>query len=67
ALPIGFAMIMFGLYRADIIPRWQALAVIVGLALLINPDIEIISSVGAALMCAGLVPLGLRELFGRLG
>lgn len=67
ALPVGFAMIMFGLYRADIIPRWQALAVIVGLALLINPDIEIISSVGAALMCAGLVPLGLRELVGRLG
>lgn len=67
ALPVGFALIMFGLWRAEIVPRWQALCVIIGLALLINPDIEIISSIGAALMCAGLVPLGLRELLGRLG
>jgi hypothetical protein len=33
---------------------------IVGLLLLLNPDIEIISSAGALLMCLGFIPVGAR-------
>jgi hypothetical protein len=35
---------------------------IIGLLLLNNPDIELISCVGAALMITGYVPLGIRVL-----
>ncbi|MDH3264632.1 MAG: hypothetical protein OEM24_11605 [Paracoccaceae bacterium] len=65
-LPIGFALQIAGLMRERIIPVWQGVAVIAGLLLLINPDIEIISSAGALLMCLGLIPMGLRDLQGTL-
>lgn len=66
ALPLGVAVQMIGLLRERIIPRWQGVSIIIGLLLLINPDVEIVSSVGAALMCIGLIPIGLRELRGAL-
>ena len=65
-LPLGFVVLILGLLKERIIPRWQGVAAIIGLILLINPDIEIISSVGATLMCAGLIPIGLREIAGKL-
>ena len=64
-LPLGVVLQMIGLLKEQIIPRWQGISIIAGLILLINPDIEIISSVGALLMCAGLVPIGTREIRGR--
>lgn len=64
---VGFILQTLGLTRAKIIPRWQGVLIIIGLLLLINPDIEIISSVGAILMCIGLIPIGIRELKGTLG
>ncbi|MCP4384163.1 MAG: hypothetical protein GY798_22590 [Hyphomicrobiales bacterium] len=67
ALPIGFVLITIGLIKEQIVPRWQGICTIVGLVLLINPDIEIISSTGAALMCIGLIPLGLKDMIGSLG
>ena len=67
ALPLGVIVQMIGLLRERIIPRWQGVSTIVGLLLLINPDIEIISSLGALLMCVGLIPIGIRELRGVLG
>jgi hypothetical protein len=66
ALPLGVVVQMIGLLREHIIPRWQGVSIIVGLLLLINPDIEIVSSVGALLMCVGLIPIGIRELRGSL-
>lgn len=65
-LPIGFILQTIGLMKENIIPKWQGISIVVGLLLLINPDIEIISSVGATLMCIGLIPIGIRELTGRL-
>ncbi len=62
ALPIGFIILTIGLLKERIIPNWQGVCIIIGLLLLINPDIEIISSAGALLMCAGFVPIGLREI-----
>jgi hypothetical protein len=66
ALPLGVVVQMIGLLRERIIPPWQGVSIIIGLLLLINPDVEIVSSVGAALMCIGLIPMGLRELRGAL-
>jgi len=66
-LPIGFILQTVGLIKEEVIPKWQGICIIVGLLLLINPDIEIISSVGASLMCVGFIPVGLRELSGALG
>jgi hypothetical protein len=60
ALPIGFILLAVGLLRQGAVPKWQGICMIVGLLLLLNPDIEIISSVGALLMCLGFVPVGAR-------
>jgi hypothetical protein len=61
-LPLGFILQIIGLMKEQIIPKWQGVTIIIGLLLLINPDIEIISTVGAILMCIGLIPIGIREL-----
>ena len=61
-LPIGFIIQAIGLMKENIIPRWQGFCIITGLLLLINPDIEIISTLGATLMCIGFIPIGMREL-----
>jgi hypothetical protein len=61
-LPVGAALQMVGLYREGLLTRGQAVLTVVGLLLLLNPDIEIIGAVGAVLMGTGYLPLGLREL-----
>ena len=62
----GFILQAIGLMREKIIPKWQGVLIIVGLLLLANPDIEIISSAGATLMCIGFIPIGIRDLKGTL-
>jgi hypothetical protein len=61
-LPAGAILQTVGLLREGQVPRAQGIAMIVGLALLNNPDLELISSAGAILMIAGYVPLGIRML-----
>lgn len=65
-LQVGFIILAIGLMKARIIPKWQGICIILGLLLLLNPDIEIISSVGAILMCLGFIPIGTRVLKGTL-
>lgn len=65
-LPLGFSLQALGLSRAGIIGRHQATVIIVGLLLLLAGDIEVITSVGALLMCIGYIPLGVRQLRGTL-
>jgi hypothetical protein len=65
-LPIGAAIQAFGLMRERFISKWQGTCIVVGLLLLNNPDIELISSIGALLMCAGYIPWGIRILQGRM-
>lgn len=62
----GGGVLAAGLAQAGIIGKAQAATIIIGLLLLINPDIEIISAAGAVLLCAGYMPLGIRELRGKL-
>lgn len=57
-LPLGSAALLWALWRDGGLPRFQAVTGIVGLLLLMNPDIEVISSIGAALMCLCYCPLG---------
>lgn len=61
-LPIGAAIQAFGLMKEQLISKWQGLFVVVGLLLLNNPDIELISSIGAFLMCIGYIPWGVKLL-----
>jgi hypothetical protein len=64
-LPIGFGVLAIGLMRQAAVPKWQGICMTAGLCLLMNPDIEIISSVGALLMCMGFIPLGARIALSR--
>jgi hypothetical protein len=65
-LPVGAAMQTFGLFKERFISKWQCICIVTGLLLLNNPDIELISSIGAVLMCAGYIPWGVRILQGRM-
>jgi hypothetical protein len=65
-LPIGNAIQVIGLMKEKFISKWQSLCIISGLLLLNNPDIELLSSVGAMLMSAGYIPWGVRIFQGRM-
>ena len=62
ALIIGGILQSIGLMKESVIQKWQGILIIVGLLLLANADIELISSIGSALMCIGYVPWGFKEL-----
>jgi hypothetical protein len=61
-LPIGAAIQAMGLIKEKFIKKWQGVCIVAGLLLLNNPDIELISSVGAFLMCVGYIPWGMKLL-----
>ncbi len=61
ALMIGGILQAIGLMKEKVIDKWQGILIIIGLLLLINPDIELISSVGSALMCIAYIPWGIKE------
>jgi len=65
-LPVGASVQVLGLLKEKFISKWQTICIITGLMLLNNPDIELISSIGAFLMCAGYIPWGVRILQGRM-
>jgi hypothetical protein len=65
-LPIGAAIQALGLMKEKFINKWQGLCIIIGLLLLNNPDIELISATGAVLMCAGYIPWGAKILKGSM-
>jgi len=62
ALIIGGILQIIGLMKEKVIQKWQGILIIVGLVLLLNPDIELISSIGSALMCIAYIPWGIKEL-----
>ena len=61
ALVIGGVVQTIGLMKEKVIQKWQGILIIVGLLLLLNPDIELISSIGSALMCIAYIPWGIKE------
>jgi hypothetical protein len=62
ALVIGGIVQTIGLMKEKVIQKWQGILIVVGLFLLLNPDIELISSIGSALMCIAYIPWGIKEL-----
>ena len=61
-IPLGVSFQTIGLIKEQHVKRWQGILIIVGLLLIINPDIEIISVVGTVLMIIGIYPLGIKTL-----
>jgi hypothetical protein len=61
-LTFGAIIQTIGLVKEDVIKLWQGIFIIVGLLLLNNPDIELISSIGACFMCIGYISWGIKEL-----
>lgn len=59
-LPFGAIIQTIGLLRENRVNTWQGIAIISGLLLLNNPDIEIISIIGASLMIIGYLPLAIK-------
>ncbi len=64
-LPIGAIIQSIGLLKEKYIEKWQCILMIVGLLLLNNPDVELISSVGTILMCFGYFPIAKKVLCNR--
>ncbi|MBZ0201563.1 MAG: hypothetical protein K8I03_00950 [Ignavibacteria bacterium] len=62
ALVLGGIIQIIGLMKEKVIQKWQGIFIIAGLLLLLNPDIELISTVGSALMCIAYIPWGIKEL-----
>jgi hypothetical protein len=62
ALVCGGVLQAIGLMKENIIKKWQGILIIVGLLMLLNPDIELISSIGSALMCIAYIPWGINEI-----
>jgi len=58
-ISIGLIVVSAGLIKTRAVPRWQAVCLIIGLALLMNPDIDVISLAGSIVLFAGLLPIGL--------
>ncbi|MDJ0646781.1 MAG: hypothetical protein QNJ57_12435, partial [Flavobacteriaceae bacterium] len=56
ALMLGGILQAIGLVKEKIIAKWQGILIIIGLLLLINPDIELISTIGSALLCIANIP-----------
>nr|WP_319777198.1 hypothetical protein [uncultured Sphaerochaeta sp.] len=65
-LPLGAAAQIVGLIKNRIVGKIYGALMIVGLLLLNNPDIELISSLGALLMCIGYIPLGIKIFKGEI-
>ena len=61
-LPVGAMLQLIALIMEKRIRRALGIVGIAGLALLNNPDIDIVSSIGGILMCCAYVPLGLGML-----
>lgn len=61
-LPIGAIIQGIGLIKERHIKKGQGMLMIIGLLLLNNPDIELISAIGTLLMCFGYFPIGIKVL-----
>jgi hypothetical protein len=61
-LPLGAIIQSIGLIKEKQVGAWQGIGMIIGLLLLNNPDIEIVSSVGVVLMMFGYISLGIKIL-----
>ncbi len=64
-ISIGLILIAVGLIKTNVVPRRQSILIVIGLVLLINPDIDIISLVASVFLLLGLTPVGIGFLSGK--
>ncbi|MCD7900750.1 MAG: hypothetical protein LUH22_13010 [Bacteroides sp.] len=60
-LPLGAVIQTIGLMKEKVVQKRQGVLIIIGLLLLNNPEIELISTIGSVLMCIGYIPWGIKE------
>jgi len=58
-LPFGFLLIGVALFRSRMIPKWQSIMIIIGCALLLNPEIEIINLTASCILLIAFLPYAL--------
>lgn len=61
-LPLGAVIQTIGLMKEKVVQKWQGILIIIGLLLLNNPEIELISTIGCVLMSIGYISWGIKEL-----
>lgn len=61
-LPLGAVIQTIGLMKEKVVQKWQGILIIIGLLLLNNTEIELISTVGSVLMSIGYISWGIKEL-----
>jgi hypothetical protein len=59
-LPLGAVIQTIGLMKEKEVQKWRGVLIIIGLLLLNNPEIELISTVGSVLMSIGYVSWGIK-------
>jgi hypothetical protein len=59
-LPIGFIFQTIGLVRANAIPRWQSIPMLIGSIMMANPDIDIIGLAATIVLGIGFMPYAIR-------
>lgn len=64
-LPIGFAVFGALVWRAGLMPRWQAVCLFFGSLLLVNPGVQLMNTFGAILLAFAVVPYGLQLALSR--
>ena len=55
-LPLGFLLLGVALFRSAMVPRWQAVLIILGSAMLLNPEIEIINLAASIILMIAFLP-----------
>lgn len=64
-LPIGFAVFGALVWRAGLMPRWQAVCLFFGSLLLVNPGVQVMNTFGAISLALGILPYGLQLALSR--
>lgn len=59
-LPVGFILQTAGLVRANLLPRWQSIAMLIGAILMANPDIDLIGLIATGFLAVGFFPYALQ-------
>lgn len=59
-LPFGAVIQTIGLMKEKEVQKWQGVLIIIGLLLLNNPEIELISTIGSVLMSIGYISWGIK-------
>jgi hypothetical protein len=61
-LSIGGLIQAIGLLKSKAVPAWQAIMIIIGMIIMLNPDIEILSTFAAIFTAIGFIPIGVQVM-----